>query len=39
MARLLVSNPKLAERLQRAGHSVSWEPSGPVDAELLFDRL
>ena len=36
MARLLVSNPKLAERLQRAGHSVSWEPSGPVDAELLL---
>ncbi|MFT5583097.1 MAG: PAS domain S-box-containing protein [Cognaticolwellia sp.] len=36
MARLLVSSPQLAERLQRAGHSVSWDPSGPVNAELLL---
>ncbi len=36
MARLSVSSPQLAERLQRAGHSVTWRPSGPVDAELLL---
>lgn len=36
MARLLVSNPELSERLQRAGHRTSWDPSGPVMAELLL---
>lgn len=36
MARLLVSNPELSERLQRAGHRTHWEATGPVKAELML---